>query len=78
MTKPSQIPHILVVDDHRDIRDAVTRYLEKNGMRTSAARDVPAMDAALRAKRVDLMVLDVMMPGEESLSAARRRAGHLC
>lgn len=65
-------PHILVVDDHRDIRDAVTRYLEKNGMRATPARDTVEMDAALKAGRFDLIVLDVMMPGEDGLSAARR------
>lgn len=72
MTDPARAPHVLVVDDHREIRDAVTRYLEKNGMRASAAKDVPEMDAALRAGRFDLVVLDVMMPGEDGLSAARR------
>jgi len=74
MTEPARAPHILVVDDHREIRDAVTRYLEKNGMRASAAKDVPEMDAHLRAGRFDLVVLDVMMPGEDGLSAARRLA----
>ena len=74
MTDHARAPHILVVDDHREIRDAVTRYLEKNGMRASAAKDVPEMDAALRAGRFDLVVLDVMMPGEDGLSAARRLA----
>ncbi|MGS4943978.1 response regulator [Meridianimarinicoccus sp. RP-17] len=74
MTDPARAPHILVVDDHREIRDAVVRYLDRNGMRATAARDVPEMDAALRAGRFDLVVLDVMMPGEDGLSAARRLA----
>lgn len=65
-------PHILVVDDHREIRDAVMRYLEKNGMRATPARDAAEMDVALKAGRFDLIVLDVMMPGEDGLSAARR------
>ncbi len=67
-------PHILVVDDHREIRDAVTRYLERNGMRATPARDAAEMDARLRAGRFDLIVLDVMMPGEDGLSACRRLA----
>jgi two-component system OmpR family response regulator len=67
-------PHILVVDDHREIRDAVVRYLERNGMRATAARDAGEMDARLRAGRFDLIVLDVMMPGEDGLSACRRLA----
>ncbi len=64
----TETPHILVVDDHREIRDAVTRYLERNGMRATAARDAVEMDAKLRAGRFDLIVLDVMMPGEDGLS----------
>jgi len=65
-------PHILVVDDHRDIRDGLVRYLEKNAMRVTAAADTQAMDAALKAGRFDLIVLDIMMPGEDGLSACRR------
>jgi two-component system OmpR family response regulator len=65
-------PHILIVDDHREIRDAVSRYLEKNGMRATSARDAADMDAKLKAGRFDLIVLDVMMPGEDGLSVCRR------
>ncbi len=65
-------PNILIVDDHRDIRDAVSRYLERNGMRTSVARDAVEMDEKLRTGRFDLIVLDVMMPGEDGISVCRR------
>jgi two-component system OmpR family response regulator len=65
-------PHILIVDDHREIRDAVTRYLEKNGFRATAARDAVEMDAKLATGKFDLIVLDVMMPGEDGLSVCRR------
>lgn len=68
----TEIPHILVVDDHREIRDAVSRYLEKNGLRATAARDAVEMDAKLAAGRFDLIVLDIMMPGEDGLSVCRR------
>lgn len=68
------IPHILVVDDHREIRDAVTRYLEKNGLRAQSAKSAADMDVALQGGRFDLIILDVMMPGEDGLSAARRLA----
>lgn len=65
-------PHILVVDDHREIRDSVTRYLEKNGLRATSARDAVEMDAKLAMGQFDLIVLDVMMPGEDGLSVCRR------
>ncbi|PKP85743.1 MAG: DNA-binding response regulator [Alphaproteobacteria bacterium HGW-Alphaproteobacteria-2] len=69
MTSP---PHILIVDDHREIRDALVKYLERNGMRATSAADAVAMDAALRVGQFDLIVLDVMMPGEDGLSVCRR------
>lgn len=65
-------PHILVVDDHREIRDAVTRYLQRNGMMATAARDGLQMDALLKQGHFDLIVLDLMMPGEDGLSICRR------
>ncbi len=69
MTNP---PHILIVDDHREIRDALVKYLEKNGMRATSAADAIAMDAAMKVGQFDLVVLDVMMPGEDGLSVCRR------
>lgn len=74
MDDMNKTPHILVVDDHRDIRDAVSRYLERNGMRASVARDANEMDRMLATGRFDLVVLDVMMPGEDGLSVCRRLA----
>ncbi|WP_089885512.1 response regulator [Citreimonas salinaria] len=68
----TEAPHILVVDDHRQIRESVTRYLQKNGMRATAARDAVEMDAQLAGGHFDLVVLDVMMPGEDGLSVCRR------
>ena len=74
MTQP---PHILIVDDHRAIRDALVKYLEKNGMRTATAAEAVAMDAAIKVGQFDLMVLDMTMPGEDGLSVCRRlRATH--
>ena len=69
MTQP---PHILIVDDHRDIRDALVKYLEKNGMRATSAANAVAMDAAMKVGQFDLIVLDLMMPGEDGLSVCRR------
>ena len=65
-------PHILVVDDHQQIRDSVTRFLEKNGLRATAAKDAVEMEAKLSKGHFDLMVLDVMMPGESGLSVCQR------
>jgi len=67
-----EAPHILVVDDHREIRDSVTRFLEKNGMRATGAKDASDMDARMARGSFDLVVLDVMMPGEDGLSACKR------
>lgn len=69
MTQP---PHILIVDDNREIRDALVKYLEKNGMRATSAANAVAMDAAMKVGQFDLIVLDVMMPGEDGLSVCRR------
>jgi two-component system OmpR family response regulator len=68
----AQIPHILVVDDHPQIRESVTRFLEKNGLRVTSAKDGADMDAKLTVGKFDLMVLDVMMPGESGLSICQR------
>lgn len=68
----TETPHILIVDDHREIRDALTRYLQKNGMRATSAQDAAEMDEVLRTSAIDLVVLDIMMPGEDGLSACRR------
>ncbi|TNB48234.1 response regulator [Martelella lutilitoris] len=65
-------PHILIVDDHREIRDAVQSYLQKNGYRATAVRDANEMDEKLRGGNFDLIVLDVMMPGEDGISVCRR------
>ncbi|WP_075217691.1 response regulator [Mongoliimonas terrestris] len=69
MTDPS--PHILVVDDHRDIRDLIGRYLTKNGFRVTTAENAAAARKAMKAAAIDLLVLDIMMPGEDGLSLCR-------
>ncbi len=68
--------HILVVDDDRDIRQMVGDYLLRNGLRVSLAADGREMKATLDTSDIDLVVLDVMMPGEDGLSLCRNlRAG---
>ncbi len=64
--------HILVVDDDREIRDLLMRFLSKHGFRVSAVADGNGMRVALDEGKVDLVVLDVMMPGEDGLSLCRR------
>mgnify|MGYP001082084019 CR=1 FL=1 len=67
----SQIPHIIVVDDHKDIREPLAKYLEKHGYRVSLASDGASFRKLLKATAADLIVLDVMMPGEDGLSLCR-------
>ena len=67
--------HLLVVDDHPDIRQSLTLYLQRQGWRVLAAADAREADALLARERIDLVVLDVMMPGEDGLSLCRRIAG---
>ncbi len=64
-------PHIAIVDDHRDIRDLVGRYLQKHGYRTSLAESAAAFRRLQERNAFDLVVLDVMMPGEDGLSLCR-------
>jgi len=63
--------HILVVDDDAEIRGLVAEYLRKNGYQVSAARDGTEMRSALESDRPDLVVLDLMLPGEDGLSLCR-------
>ena len=64
-------PHILVVDDHREIREALSSYLRKHGMRVSQAANAAAAREAVVKQAIDLIVLDIMMPGEDGLSLCR-------
>ena len=63
--------HVLVVDDDRDIRELLREYLEKNGLKVATAADGRQMRAALAAGPVDLIVLDLMLPGEDGLVLCR-------
>lgn len=63
--------HILIVDDHREIRELVSRALIKDGFRVSVAADGRAMRQVLADNRIDLILLDLMLPGEDGLSLCR-------
>ena len=63
--------HILVVDDDRDIRTLLCDYLEKNGFRTSAVAEGKALRRTLEHTHVDLIVLDLMLPGDDGLTLCR-------
>ena len=63
--------HILIVDDHRDIRELVSRALVKEGFRVSAAADGKSMRSLLADSRIDLILLDLMLPGESGLTLCK-------
>lgn len=63
--------HILVVDDDAQVRQLIARFLRDNGYRTSAARDGREMREALAGGAVDLIVLDLMLPGASGLDLCR-------
>jgi two-component system phosphate regulon response regulator OmpR len=68
----SESERILVVDDDARLRDLLVRYLGENGFRVRSAQDAASMDIERRREPVDLMVLDLMLPGEDGLSICRR------
>lgn len=65
-------PHILIVEDDREIRTLVARFLKSNGFRVSIAGDGREMDRVLADSRIDLVILDLMLPHEDGLSICRR------
>jgi two-component system OmpR family response regulator len=67
----ADIPHLLLVDDERSIREPLAQYLTKQGFRVTQAGDAEGARARLAAYAIDLIVLDIMMPGEDGLSLCR-------
>jgi two-component system, OmpR family, response regulator len=68
----AKTPHILVVDDDREIRSLVAQLLRKHGFRVTDAADGREMMQVIENGRFDLVVLDLMLPGEDGLSLCRR------
>lgn len=66
--------HILVVDDHQDIRDLIGRHLKWANYRVSLAQDAQQARQQLNSSAIDLVILDIMMPGEDGLSLCRHLA----
>ena len=70
MTLADNVPHILVVDDDQRIRDLLARFLQENEFRVTTADTAAAARANMRGLSFDLLVLDVMMPGESGFELA--------
>jgi two-component system, OmpR family, response regulator len=68
----NESPHVLVVEDDREIGRLVSRYLSSHGCRVSLAGDGREMDQVMAASRIDMIVLDLMLPGEDGLALCRR------
>jgi two-component system phosphate regulon response regulator OmpR len=68
-------PHLLVVDDDRRIRDLLSRFLASEGYRVTTADNAADARAKLEGLRFDLLVLDVMMPGESGFDLAQSLRG---
>ncbi len=66
-----RIPHILIVDDDREIRELLARFLDRHGLRVSTAADGRDMKQRLADWNIDLVVLDLMLPGEDGLTLCR-------
>ena len=71
MIKEETKPHILLVEDARDIREPLARYLREQGYRATTAADAVAARKVMKGSAIDLVVLDIMMPGEDGLSLCR-------
>ena len=67
----SEAPHVLVVDDDDRLRDLLRRYLVGHGFLVTTAADAADARARLKGLRFDVIVLDVMMPGEDGMQFAR-------
>ncbi|MBS1302910.1 response regulator [Loktanella sp. SALINAS62] len=74
--RDAETPQILIVDDARDIREPLGQYLRKQGFRTQLAANAGDARRVLDDSRIALVVLDVMMPGEDGLSLCRWLVEH--
>ena len=75
MAETNPAPRVLIVDDDGAIRDGLVEVFQRAGFAAHSAGDVASMERALASKGADLIVLDLMMPGEDGLSACKRLSG---
>jgi len=68
----NSVPHLLIVDDDKEICALLSKFLSQHGYRISVAHDGKAMMQTLDSARISLIVLDLMLPGEDGLSLCRR------
>src|SRR3546814_18548727 len=66
-----EIPHLLLVDDERSIREPLAKFLEKQGFRITQAGDADAARTRLAAHSIDLVILDIIIPGQGGPSLTR-------
>ena len=69
-------PHLLLVDDEASIRDPLGKYLERQGFRVTEAGDASIARSSLLSYDIDLVLLDIMMPGEDGLSLCRQSSAN--
>ncbi|MBB1269694.1 response regulator [Shewanella sp. SR44-3] len=69
---PSMNKRILIVDDDPEIRELLEEYLSKNGYHTHSIEDGSNLETLLKQGDIDLLILDVMLPGEDGYSLCRR------
>lgn len=75
--KPSVTTHVLIVDDDGEIRDLLGRFLQKHGYKVSGVQSGREMRKKLDSEQIGLVILDVMLPGEDGMTLCRElRAMH--
>jgi two-component system OmpR family response regulator len=72
MNQTAVIPHILIVDDDRQIRQRLAKFLREHGLSVSEAGNGREMTSLLQRGQIDLVVLDIMMPGDDGLTLCRQ------
>lgn len=69
-------PHLLIVDDHKEIRDLLSRFLVQHNYQISVAGNGDEMSQRMNEESIDLVILDVMMPGKDGLTLCRELRVH--